>query len=104
APELHRRTGGNPFYVTEVLAGGGELPDTVRDAVLARAARLAPDARALLDAAAIVPPRVEPWLLAAMAGDLAALDATLASGVLRAERDAVAFRHEIARVAIEDAL
>ncbi|MEP7023224.1 MAG: AAA family ATPase [Actinomycetota bacterium] len=38
---LHRRTGGNPFFVTEVLAAGGaQLPDTVRDAVLARAARL----------------------------------------------------------------
>ena len=41
AGELHRRTGGNPFFVTEVLAaGGGEIPATVRDAVLARAARL----------------------------------------------------------------
>jgi DNA-binding CsgD family transcriptional regulator len=104
APALHRRTGGNPFYVTEVLAAGGALPDTVRDAVLARAARLGPGARALLDAVAVVPPRAEPWLLEALAGDLDALDEALASGVLRAERDAVAFRHEIARVAIEDAL
>jgi hypothetical protein len=43
---LHRRTGGNPFFVGEVLAARGAgrpdtvLPDTVRDAVLARAARL----------------------------------------------------------------
>src|SRR5690349_9175672 len=36
AGELHRRTGGNPFYVTEVVAAaGGAIPDTVRDAVLA---------------------------------------------------------------------
>ena len=108
--ELHRRTGGNPFFVTEVLAArdgapGGEIPDTVRDAVLARAARLGPEARALLEAVAIAPPRVEPWLLAALVdGDLDALDAALASGILRAERDAVAFRHEIARVALEDTI
>ena len=39
--ELHRRTAGNPFYVTEVLAAAdAEIPETVRDAVLARAARL----------------------------------------------------------------
>ena len=44
AEELYRQTGGNPFFVTEILAtGDDEIPDTVRDAVLARAARL-PDA------------------------------------------------------------
>ena len=39
--ELYRRTGGNAFFVTEVLAAGThEIPSTVRDAVLARAAGL----------------------------------------------------------------
>jgi DNA-binding CsgD family transcriptional regulator len=110
AQQLHRRTGGNPFFVTEVLAtsdgaGAEAIPDTVRDAVLARAARLEPAARAILDAVSIAPHRVEPWLLEALVGgDLEALDTTLASGMLRAERDAVAFRHEIGRVAIEEAL
>src|SRR4029453_10470819 len=34
--ELYRKTGGNPFFVTEVLAAGdGAIPPTVRDAVLA---------------------------------------------------------------------
>ncbi len=55
AQELHRATGGNPFFVTEVLAApGAEIPQTVRDAVLARAARLSPAARTLLDAIAVV--------------------------------------------------
>ena len=62
-------------------------------------------ARALLDVVAIIPQRAELWLLEALAdGDLAPLDACLASGVLRADRDAVGFRHEIARVAVEEAL
>jgi DNA-binding CsgD family transcriptional regulator len=104
--ELHRRTAGNPFYVTEVLAAAGAgIPETVRDAVLARAARLDEPARALLHAVAIAPMRAELWLLSALAdGELDGLDACLASGVLRAERDAVSFRHEIARVAVEEAL
>src|SRR5215469_7422034 len=56
AGELHRRTAGNPFFVTEVLATGpGPVPHSVRDAVLARAARLGDPARDLLDAAAVVP-------------------------------------------------
>ena len=70
AAELHRRTAGNPFFVTEALAAGGvELPATVRDAVLARVAPLSPPARRLLDAAAIVPGTVELPLLEALAGD-----------------------------------
>ena len=37
AASCTERTGGNPFFVTEVLAAGGEqIPATVRDAVLAR--------------------------------------------------------------------
>ncbi len=102
--ELHRMTGGNPFFVTEVLAGGGDLPATVRDAVLARAARLDNRARLVLDAVAIEPARAELCLLEALLEDLTGIDACLASGMLQPERNAVRFRHEIARVAIEEAL
>jgi DNA-binding CsgD family transcriptional regulator/tetratricopeptide (TPR) repeat protein len=103
---LHRVTGGNPFFVTEALAAGDErIPATVRDAVLARAARLSDDGRALLDVAAIVPPQVELWLLEALAGDaLPAVEECLSSGMLAKANGAVAFRHELARLAIEDAV
>jgi DNA-binding CsgD family transcriptional regulator len=103
---LHGLTAGNPFYVTEALAAGGAtLPDSVRDAVLARAARLEPGARALLDAVAVAPPRTEVWLLEALAGDdVVHLESCLASGMLLARDGAVAFRHEIARVAVDAAL
>ena len=40
AAELYRVTGGNPFYVREILeAGWPSVPPTVRDAVAARLAR-----------------------------------------------------------------
>ncbi len=106
AAELYRTTSGNPFFVTEVLASGGAaIPATVRDAVLARAARLGDDARTVLDAVAIAPPRVELWLLDALAGESAvALDECLASGMLVTRNGAVEFRHELARIAIEDSL
>ena len=104
--ELHRLTGGNPFYVTEALAAGGAtLPESVRDAVLARAARLPGCARALLDAVAIAPPRAEVWLLEEIAADeLAFVEDGLTSGMLRVHRDGIAFRHEIERVAIEETM
>ena len=108
---LHRRTGGNPFFVSEVLAARGAglpdtvLPGTVRDAVLARAARLSAGARSLLDAVALLPPRADLWLLERVArDDLPSLDECLTSGMLQSEGLAVGFRHELARSVIEDSL
>jgi DNA-binding CsgD family transcriptional regulator len=106
AVELHRLTGGNPFFVTEVLASGeGAIPSTVRDAVLARAARLTACARSLLDVVAIAPPRVELWLLEILADrDVSALEECLASGMLIERAGSIEFRHELARLAIEESL
>ena len=94
--ELYRRTSGNPFFVGEVLAAPAtEIPGSVRDAVFARMARLDPRARRLLDAVAVAPPRAELWLLEGVAAEsIAALDECLASGMLRLEDHAVAFRHD----------
>lgn len=106
AGALHARTGGNAFYVTEVLARhDAGTPGSVRDAVLARAARLNPNARRLLDAVAIARPRAEIWLLEEIAAtELPEMEGCVASGMLRSDGDAVAFRHEIARTIIEDEL
>jgi DNA-binding CsgD family transcriptional regulator len=103
---IYRLTAGNAFFVTEVLAtGGGDLPATVRDAVLARGAALEPAARRLLDVASLVPARCELWILAAVAPeDFGALEGCVDSGVLLADRQAVAFRHELARLAFESAV
>ena len=101
--ELYERTGGNPFFVVEVLAAGGEeIPATVKDAVLARAMRLSLTARALLEAAAVVPQRAELWLLEALAGAaVEAVDECVTAGMLVAEGDGVVFRHELARLSLE---
>jgi DNA-binding CsgD family transcriptional regulator len=106
ADELYRKTGGNPFFVVEALASGAEgIPDTVRDAVLARAARLSPAGGTLLEAVAVAPPHAELWLLEALAGGAAdGLDECLASGMLVAESAGVAFRHELARLAVEESV
>ena len=60
AKEIHRRTGGNPFYVTEVIGHAGDgLPSTIRDAVLARAARLSEQARHLVELVAVIGARAD---------------------------------------------
>ena len=98
--ELHRRTGGNPFYVTEVVASAPEvIPATVRDAILARAARLTPAGRATLDAAAVIGPRVDAGLLGQVVPAADAEDC-VANGLLQGDGRGYAFRHELARQAI----
>jgi DNA-binding CsgD family transcriptional regulator len=106
AGELHRLTGGNPFYVEEVLdAGGDEVPATVSDAVHARASRLSPDARRVLEAVSIAPPAVELWVLDRVCGEAAAaVDDCLACAMLAERGNGIGFRHELARVSIESAL
>jgi DNA-binding CsgD family transcriptional regulator/tetratricopeptide (TPR) repeat protein len=102
--ELYRRTGGNPFFVGEILAAPGErVPESVRDAVLARASRLSEPARRVLEAVAIIPGQVDYWLLETLAGELVdRVDECLASGMLTAAGSQVSFRHELARLAIEE--
>ncbi len=106
ADELYRNTAGNPFFVSEVLAAGpGEVPQTVRDAVLARASRLSPRARTVLDAAAIFPQHTDLGLLETLLGETVdALDQCVGSGMLTSRAEGVAFRHELARLAIEESL
>ena len=102
ADELYRETGGNPFYVTEVIAAGGSaVPRSVHDAVLSRTARLTDDARDGLDVVALAGPRAEISLVAAVApGSEAGLDEALGAGVLQLQGDALMFRHELARLSV----
>lgn len=103
AAALHSSTGGNPFFVTEVLAFSGRgTPPTVRDAILARAARLSGVARETLEMAAVIGVESESWLLAELGPD--GIEECISAGMLRAEPDALAFRHELSRNAILDAI
>lgn len=104
--ELYRRTGGNAFFVTQVLGDGrATVPPTVRDAVLARAARLEPGAREALDALACLGTRAAPWLVEAVSGRAAEdVDACVDRGLVAADDGAVTFRHELVRVAVMEAI
>jgi DNA-binding CsgD family transcriptional regulator/tetratricopeptide (TPR) repeat protein len=106
AEGLHSATGGNPFFITEVLATGAEaVPVTVRDAVLARALRLAPASRAVAELVSLIPGRTESWLLEeALHPDEAGIEGCLDIGMIRGEEGSLAFRHELARRALEGSI
>ena len=106
AAALYRLTGGNPFYVSEVVQSGmDEVPRSARDAVLAQVSRLSASAREVLDAAALIGTRVElPLLTMATAAPSPAVDELLASGLLTGNGagtgTGLSFRHEIVRMAV----
>lgn len=103
---LYQATAGNAFFVTEVLAGAKQgIPATVRDAVLARAARLSAGGRTLIEAGAVIGSPIAPHLLASVLGNsLEALEDCIMGGVLRAHGTDFAFRHELVRQAVLEAI
>lgn len=103
---IYTLASGNPFLTMEMLRGAETVPSTVRDALLWRADKLERDARLALNAASIFPRRVERSLLLAMCTglDAAAISECMAAGLLVSDGEFYAFRHEIARRAIEEAL
>lgn len=69
AEELHRTTGGNPFFVREMLRlhDPSLVPDSVGEVIRRRVARLSPECRELLHAAAVLGGRVRLDVLARLA-------------------------------------
>jgi DNA-binding CsgD family transcriptional regulator/tetratricopeptide (TPR) repeat protein len=102
ADELYRLTGGNPFFVREVLrAGTQDVPPSARDAVLARIAPLSAEARRVVESAALIGARVEPALLAvASPGSGPAVDELVDAGMMISEGAVLRFPHELMRVAV----
>jgi DNA-binding CsgD family transcriptional regulator len=103
---LHKITAGNPFFVTEVLASAADtIPVTVREAVLTHVAKLSPAAREIAELVCMVPGKTEGWLLEqASRADEAGIEECLGIGMVRYDDASLAFRHELARRALEDSL
>ena len=103
---VHQATQGNPFFVTELLAGDAQtLPASVRDAVLARVAPLPPEARDVLELASVAPVQIDVEVLDAVVDDAhGAIELCTAAGLLRLDGGALRFRHELARRAVESSL
>jgi DNA-binding CsgD family transcriptional regulator/tetratricopeptide (TPR) repeat protein len=103
ARRVYEVTAGNAFFVRELLSAPRDtVPETVRDAVLARLMQCSPAARELAELVSLLPGRTPPWLTHALLGDIgAATDETVARGLLRYHEEALAFRHELGRLAVE---
>jgi DNA-binding CsgD family transcriptional regulator len=105
---LHRITGGNAFFVCEMLehqhAPEMDLPTTVRDAVLARTTDLDASAWDALNLLTCSPGAVPDRLLTDLGVTLPALRALSDAGLIRRSSRGVAFRHDLCRMAISSVI
>ncbi len=98
-------TGGNPFFVTELVrSGDAAVPASVSDAVLGRVRGLPADTRDALARLAVLPGAIEHDLVTAIVDDRGVLRPAERAGLLVAGDDGVRFRHELARRAVERSL
>jgi ATP/maltotriose-dependent transcriptional regulator MalT len=107
AQSVYATTGGNPFYVAELLACGTDrsLPQSVANAVRGRASRLDHRSRLLLEIVSVVPKRVPVSVLDAVMSEwAAAAEEPERRGLLEIEPGFVRFRHELARHAIASSM
>ncbi len=106
AAGIFRATDGNPFFVTELLTADADaVPSSIRDAMLARIARLSVAARAVAELASLSPAHLEVELVAAVLGRATeAIDECVAQALLSVDGRWLGFRHELARQAVEQEL
>lgn len=103
---LHRTTGGNPFFVSELISSGSDmrsLPASIIDALRSLRTRIGKSANAALEVVSIFPSPPSDWLLARTLGkaSMRSFDECVAAGLLvRGENGALHFRHELARLAV----
>jgi DNA-binding CsgD family transcriptional regulator len=117
---LHGRSGGNPFFLEELVANSGvapihdldamPLPWTVAELVRSQLDALDPAVNEMLTAASVLGRRVSFDVLAAVTGAsetdlIQRLRAAVESGLLvESDPDVFSFHHELAREAIEGGL
>ena len=107
ADDVYAATGGNPFYVSELLASrtSDELPRSIANAVRGRVSRLSADERRLVELVSVVPNRVATSVLDAVLPDWpAAAEEPERRALLEVHPRYVRFRHELARNAIRSSV
>jgi DNA-binding CsgD family transcriptional regulator/tetratricopeptide (TPR) repeat protein len=105
AEAIVQASGGNPFFVSQLLESGGRMTPTVAEAVRARAAHLPAATIDLLELVSINPARAEGVLLDRIAPGWEEVIAPAEQILLVEVRpDAVIFRHELGRNAFESGL
>jgi DNA-binding CsgD family transcriptional regulator/tetratricopeptide (TPR) repeat protein len=103
---VHLVSGGNPFLVREMFAADHEdATRSARETLVARAERLTPAGRSVLQILSVLPEGADPSVARMLFGDEAgALHEAEGSGLLESTTDRIRFQHELGRNAVISAM
>jgi len=106
--QLFQLTSGNPFYVMEILSHGDrlEIPERVKDAILARFHSRSEQTKAFWEFLSILPSaRIEPIIADFVEQDFGnCMDECIAAGIIISRPGYLSFNHELFRKTIEESL
>lgn len=102
---LYIKTGGNPFFVTEILLNvEKEIPSSINDLIVSRLNSLSSQTRDAIETLSVIPGTTDLWLIKTLVKDINVIDEAIESGILRNDFDALHFSHELFKTAIEGSL
>jgi predicted ATPase len=106
AEDLYRLTGGNPFYVTEILAHYSPgIPENIKDSILSVYSRQPDRVRNLWDQVSTLSGKIDIRMLELIVPNLyTEIEQCVKGGVLLMEENHLTFKHELFRKTIEEAL
>lgn len=104
--EVYGISGGNPFYVNEIIAGySGSVPENVKDAILSVYNRQTEATKNAWQILSVIPEGLEwAWLNKIDVSLQEAIDESLSKGILIQRNNRIVFKHELFRRAIESSL
>lgn len=99
-------SGGNPFYVTEILASySSGVPDNVKDSILSVYNRQDEKTKEVWKLLSVLPTGFETkYLLEMDPSCVNAIEISLESGILLHEQERISFKHELYRRTVESSL
>ena len=105
-PDLYIRTGGNPFFITEVINNSDDnLPITIKDTVLSKLYRLSAETKKFIELMSVIPCKIETeFIKELLTVDMNVVDEALNAGILKMDSGIIIFKHELVRLAVEDSL
>jgi DNA-binding CsgD family transcriptional regulator/GTPase SAR1 family protein len=105
--QLYALTGGNPFYVSEILANPStEIPERIKDSILSVYYSTNEDTRLLLNFFSILSSsRIEMSLARKIEDDYSgSIDECILSGIIISRGGYLSFKHELFRISIEESI
>ncbi len=105
-PELYKNSGGNPFFICEILENtDNNIPVSIKDAVLSKLSRMPNKLKEFIEMISVIPGKIsKEFLKSFFDDDISLIDDAVNCGILKIDSSGIIFKHELVRLSIEDSI